>query len=394
MLTRPIVIRILSKHVSSIDGKPLPNYYNDHWLPWAIRVPVLVHIALYNTACYQAELQRVPPGVSPSVIALKLQTINMLNSLLASADKCTRDEVAASVVYLTTNEWYFGTDENVQAHLRGLRELVRLKGGIDGKMSDFLRRMIIFCDYHTSSSKNVRTIFPHYTPHPLSIPITLDSPLLISHQKFLDHVNLLRISKETGQILDDMRFLTSSILKLDDSIPTPSEESVQKILATTTWILERIAALPPLMPSSGPATNPYLHTAVRLAALIYLQAIAKRVPLSQACLPQDLAMLFGSMWKVTLTEWRHIPGIFTWIMLSTIEAARYAPQGRLLKSMLKTASFHILACGDNGWEIIDAKLGRFARLQSWLRKDDNTRRVYLIGMYHSQIASFFPCDWC
>jgi hypothetical protein len=83
-------------------------------------------------------------------------------------------------------------------------------------------------------------------------------------------------------------------------------------------------------------------------------------------------MLCSSMWKVTLTEWRHKPGMFIYILPATIEAARYAPQRRLLKSMLKTANFHLVAYSSNGQEIIYGMLSRFSSLHKWLRNKDTT----------------------
>lgn len=67
----------------------------------------------------------------------------MLNEMLRSEENSTRDETIAAVVYLTTNEWYWGINDNVQAHLRGLRQLVDLRGGLESEMNPFLKQMII-----------------------------------------------------------------------------------------------------------------------------------------------------------------------------------------------------------------------------------------------------------
>jgi hypothetical protein len=228
------------------------------------------------------------------------------------------------------------------------------------------------CDYNVSSSNNTNPKFVHHVTKPTSTPITLDSPLLNSPQQFKNHTDELLISGETSQILDDMRFIISSILDLPDIRSPYYTQSHAKLRAASDWSLSRISALPEsILKFRGQATkNDCIYSSIRFAALIYLKAISKRVPLAQACQGPEMRLLFSAMWKVTLTEWRHIPGIFIWILLATIEAARYAPQGRLLKSMLKTASFHLAACGENGWEIVDAMLNRFANLQKWLRREE------------------------
>lgn len=127
----------------SIDGNPKPNYYNDHWIPWAIKSPVLCQVGVYTAACYQAEVQRIPAGQSTTALGFKLKCIEMLNEMLQSEENSTRDETIAAVVYLTTNEWYWGINDNVQAHLRGLKQLVHLRGGLESEMNPFLKQMII-----------------------------------------------------------------------------------------------------------------------------------------------------------------------------------------------------------------------------------------------------------
>jgi hypothetical protein len=68
----------------------------------------------------------------------------MLNEIIQSQDRSTCDEAVTAVVYFTTNEWYWGRKKNVQAHIGGLREMLRLRGGLEVVgMNVFLRKMII-----------------------------------------------------------------------------------------------------------------------------------------------------------------------------------------------------------------------------------------------------------
>jgi hypothetical protein len=127
----------------SIDGEPSPNYYNDIWVPWSLKSPVLLQIAIYTAACYRSELQKIPASQSPISLKLKSKSIEILNGLLRDQRHSTCDEAIAAVVYLITNEWYWGTSQNVQAHIRGLQEMVRLRGGISTEIHPFLKQMII-----------------------------------------------------------------------------------------------------------------------------------------------------------------------------------------------------------------------------------------------------------
>lgn len=128
----------------SIDGIPSPNYYNDQWIPWAVKVPILAYMGIFTAACYQSETQKIPPNKSPIVLGYKVKIINMLNELLSNKETATSIEAIVVVVYLMTNEWYWSNYDSAQAHMKGLRDMVRLRGGLDGMgMGEFVKRMIL-----------------------------------------------------------------------------------------------------------------------------------------------------------------------------------------------------------------------------------------------------------
>lgn len=119
----------------------------DTWVPWTMKSPLLAQFAIFTASCYQSEIQRIPPQQSAVVLGYKLKAIGMLNELLRSKDTCLSTEAMTAVNYLTTNEWYWSNFENVQAHLKGLKEIVRLRGGLgalsEDKRNEFQRIMII-----------------------------------------------------------------------------------------------------------------------------------------------------------------------------------------------------------------------------------------------------------
>ena len=52
----------------------------------------------------------------------------MLNEHLRSKSSTT-DVAIAAVTQLILDEWYWGEANDLRAHLRGLREMIRLRGG-------------------------------------------------------------------------------------------------------------------------------------------------------------------------------------------------------------------------------------------------------------------------
>lgn len=128
----------------SFDGQTTPNYYNDQWVPWAVQSPLLAYLGLYVASCYKAEALRIPVSKYTVAIKLKVISISLLNELLRSKDESTSDEAIAGVVHFITSEWYWGTTDNVQAHMRGLREMVRLRGGLKNLgMNGLLMKMVV-----------------------------------------------------------------------------------------------------------------------------------------------------------------------------------------------------------------------------------------------------------
>jgi hypothetical protein len=138
------VLKLITKYVVSIDGHATPNYYNDYWVPWSVKSPLLAYLGIFTAACYQAEALKISPSQSAVVLRYKCKVISLLNGMLCNKETSTSTEAIAGVVYLAVNEWYWSNYENVQAHMKGLKEMVRLRGGLDQLgMDEFPKRMIL-----------------------------------------------------------------------------------------------------------------------------------------------------------------------------------------------------------------------------------------------------------
>jgi hypothetical protein len=144
VLTAVIVLKLITKYVVSLDGNTTPNYYNDYWVPWSMKSPLLAHLGIFTAAIYQAEAQKTPSGKCTIVLRYKVQAIKILNEMLSSKSTATCNEAIAGVTYLLTNEWYWNNPDVVQRHMRGLKEIIRLRGGIDELgMRGFLKTLVL-----------------------------------------------------------------------------------------------------------------------------------------------------------------------------------------------------------------------------------------------------------
>lgn len=108
-----------------------------------MKSPLLTYFAIFTAACYQSEAQKIPPHQSALVLGYKLKTIGLLNQMLRDPATSTGPEAITAVCYIITSEWYWSNYESVLAHLNGLKEMVRLKGGL-GDVGFFLRGLVIW----------------------------------------------------------------------------------------------------------------------------------------------------------------------------------------------------------------------------------------------------------
>jgi hypothetical protein len=195
-----------------------------------------------------------------------------------------------------------------------------------------------------------------------TFPPELDNPLLHSRDRFADSKQL-RISPEAAQILDDMRFLTTSIhtLNVEDNV----EEEIAKFLKTVQWIHEQLnVKVDPRL-----ATD-FLYQTCRTTAIIYSGSMLSRTPLSHSCTPQLLQQLWMTMWRVPLPCWKRTPGIFLWVLLVASPFARDKPEGRFIKGMVAAS---IIGIGLVDWDTILATLKGFLAVQKWLGDEHQGR---------------------
>jgi hypothetical protein len=110
-------------------------------VPYCVQDPLLLQIALYTSACFLNETGHVPRQL---VMVHKGRAIAMLNEHLRSDTFYTSDAAIAAVVQLAIDEWYWGDTQDLRAHLRGMREMVRIRGGLNRLgMNGLLAKLVI-----------------------------------------------------------------------------------------------------------------------------------------------------------------------------------------------------------------------------------------------------------
>jgi len=260
--------------------------------------------------------------------------------------------------------------------MRGLAEMVRTRGGLQNIQFKTLRELLTRTDYQVAFTFECDLFLDKTRNNPIptleAYPLELDSPLLKSKIRFVDSAESLDISMEAARVLDDMRFLTSSVFHLGENGDPEVEKA--KFLTTAQWIHKQL--LSPV--SSDPElANDFMYQTCRTAGIIYSTAILTRTALSRACTAELLQQLWMTMWRVPLASWKKTPGLFLWVMVVVNSYARDKPEARFLKGLMPSA---IVAIGLLDWDAAAATLDGFLAVQRWL---GGVSREFIVPSRHS-----------
>ncbi|KAH8671342.1 hypothetical protein BX600DRAFT_246471 [Xylariales sp. PMI_506] len=369
-----IFVKLISRFKASLDGIPdYNNPYHKDYLPFCIQNPLLVHVAIYTASCFLNEMKHLDKTVA---MCIKGQAIRLLNDRLRSEEFASSDEAIAGVCQLIVDEWYWGETHDLRAHLRGMREMIRLRGGFQNLgMDGFLSKMVMLTDLGIAVTFEAPPYLQEITDMEMNdrttepVKLAHKTPLSPSSVTFASCADAYELHPASASILDDVRFL----IALTISLPaTPAPQEIQKLESTALWIHERIQALPSDHPPSSkksqspPASLPssrssttsgtdsskpmlvnftptadYVYQSIRLAALVYTGAIVSRKPFSKVCSTHDFYQIWSAVWRVPLTVWKSLMGVFLWIEIAIAPSARDTPHGRFVKSMLMIAALNM-----------------------------------------------------
>ncbi|KAK0616045.1 hypothetical protein B0T17DRAFT_497422 [Bombardia bombarda] len=247
-----IYVKLISQFKASLDGNPdASNPYIKYYVPYSVQSPLLVHVAIYTGAGFLSQMGHIDTTVAMSH---KGHAIALLNEHLQS-NSSTSDEGIAGVVQLIVNEWYWGDPNDLRAHLRGLREMIRIRGGFRTLgLHGLLSKLAITSDVAIALSFEISPFLRggkefefHENTQTAPLRLALNTPLVSSLASFASCDEALHIHSATASILDDMRFLIAAALALPKNAST---KELQKVHSTSAWIYERISMLPRLAPAT------------------------------------------------------------------------------------------------------------------------------------------------
>ncbi|KJZ72494.1 hypothetical protein HIM_08163 [Hirsutella minnesotensis 3608] len=411
-------LQLMSRFKASLDGSPRPNNrFMKHWVPVSIQDPLVLHVVLCATASFLNETGRVPK----TMLYLHRQTVmRMLNDQLANPHLCTNDSVMLAVAQMILTSWYWGSTEELHAHMAGFKRMVELRGSMQNLgMEGYTSKVALIDDFVIALAHETEPLmfgkpgFEFDDPCRVPLQVSFNSPLLFDCPLFASPAAPLRLHPHTAKILDDMRTVIRAVVELPEE---PSDEQLDNLYSTAMSVLSAVTHLPADVKldighqerkadaeadastsgagskrkrhaddASGPRkagttdsnsrettmedAPDMVHRCVRKTALVYCYAIIHRVPTSSVLSEADFAQIWGWAWAIGLGRWASLSGIFAWMMICIVASSHQSVHGRMTKTLLVTAFMYI---GTENWHIAVDMARAALKLQRWLRGGQST----------------------
>lgn len=416
----------MSRFKIAIDGFPDPeNPFMRHWLPFCLSEPLLLEIMLYTSACFLHEWGSMS---YTSVLGFKDRVYRRMRDMLVHPDMQTSDAAILGVEQMIIDSWLWGGTKDLEAHISGLKTMVRLRGGIQKLgMQGFISKVIIMEDIALALTHEVEPFllgqpgFDFEDRFMSPLQLKHNSPLLFDAPPFEDATLSLRLHPCTAQILEEIRVLLKSVLSLPDDA---TDDQIDGVKASASATGQRLSQMPADFPkmseedivvelsegdspetigamrsdfgteerpspatsletgSSGhdkdedvervaagrpPKQKPqvdHVFRVVRLVASIYCRSIMNRQPTSKVCSTSEFLYLWTSIWQAAMPTWKDILGVFVWALVAIVPSCHDVPKARFVEVLLCTG---LRSTAVDSWHVAIETAKAALRFQRWLR---------------------------
>lgn len=166
--------------------------------------------------------------------AIKSRVLALINQFLKQDFSVVGGEALRAVIHLAILEWFWGAPVSIWPHMKGIKQMIKLRGGFAGMNDPVLHQVLILTDYELACCfEGELSLLDHDSgaeydvPVPTSYEEALRSPLLVYPATFSHDKEILGLNAVTSEILDDVRFLTLSI-----NSNSEEAKNVEKIQST------------------------------------------------------------------------------------------------------------------------------------------------------------------
>ncbi|KAJ0329838.1 hypothetical protein COL5a_003663 [Colletotrichum fioriniae] len=361
----------------SIDGQSQPPVFLKEVLPWMLQSPLFPNIGILMSSMTQSLERGMEVAKSPESLALKSWVLSMIADYMRRPFDAIAVEMVRCIVNLVVMEWFWGADESMFAHMRGIKRMIKLRKGMRGLKDIVGESIIILTDYEIACAFETDLYWlendparDEEIPVPTTWPDCYDSPLLASAPRFESIAEKLGICAATAKILDDVRFLTESVTSASAMASTASKS---KIRSTASWLYEKLreqgtaaAATRTTQVAFASSEKERILETVRIAAVIYSWSIKSLRQISRFDDAEMLRAAYASLTSVSMTTWKGMPGIFLWVMLVAAPNAAADAQGRFVRRKMAVTG---LSIGFEDFALGISYLKAFWGVQRWIARE-------------------------
>ncbi|TQN63821.1 hypothetical protein CSHISOI_11596, partial [Colletotrichum shisoi] len=346
-------IEVVAPNMVSIDGQSQPPVFLAEVLPWMLQSPLFPNIGILMSSTTQALERGSEISKNPESLALKARVLSIVAEYMQRPFDAIAIEMVRSI-------WFWGADESMFAHMRGIKRMIKLKKGMRGLGDIVGESIMILTDYEIACAFETDLYWlendparDEELPVPTTWPDCYDSPLMASSSRFESIAGKLGLCATAAKILDDVRFLTVSITS-----QSASSGWTCKIRSTAAWLYNRLRDRDTVGPAIVTSEEERILETVRIAALIYSWSIKSMRQISRFDDSETLEAAYQALTSVSMTTWKRIPGVFLWIML--VAAPNAAPDAK-----------GGLSIGFEDFGLGISYLKAFWSVQQWIAKEGN-----------------------
>ncbi|KAK1585204.1 uncharacterized protein LY79DRAFT_591587 [Colletotrichum navitas] len=340
-------IEVVAPNLVSIDGQSQPPIFLTDVLPWMLQSPLFPNIGILMSSTTQSLEQGVEISKNPESLALKARVLSIIADYMERPFDAIAIEMVRSIVNLVVMEWFWGADESMFAHMRGIKRMIELRKGMRGLGDVVGESIMILTDYEIACAFETDLYWlesdpvrDEEIPVPTTWPDCYDSPLLASSSRFESIAGKLGLCAPAAKILDDVRFLTVSVTSASASASCKS-----KIRTTASWLRSR------------------LRDRGSFERLAISWSIESMRQISRFDDDETLEA------AVSMTTWKRIPGVFLWIMLVAVPNAAPDAKGRFVRRKMAVTG---LAIGFEDFVLGISYLKAFWGVQQWIAREGDT----------------------
>ncbi|KAI9717674.1 MAG: hypothetical protein M1812_004619 [Candelaria pacifica] len=329
-------INVLAPGFSDPACEPsLTSPAKNYWLQAVSADDTLLYVTMYASAVHVDIMGG--PTQSAEQLQLGGEAIHRINRNIRNPATALTDATIGSILFMAGFENIRGSMGTLAAHMNGVEQMVKLRGGIESMPDDsMLKSALQFDDRLVSAVCYTKPRFSTVQEPPahnaqLHLRNSFRYGWPIFNQSWLEGNCLANRGFNTSirDILYDISDLTAILEQTHNILPS-ADPHISSLLAKRTSIENRLLSLPPASdPFNNPRYNDHIYESCRLSSLIYLRATNYLVPFHDRSNQSLMRKLRSALQKSDLDScWHNLPGALMWPLLVGAAAALRASRER------------------------------------------------------------------